>query len=165
MSVEDDVRITRRLVPEASAACWTGVCVKVVPARSMGDPAARERTPDHYLAAAWPPGAGGWTRWPEAVVIGSPTPTRALEELLRHLPGDAKLYLGGLDEVDAALASEILLAADRNLEAYQREALAAFATAQRARTQAVIAMRYCDRNPGFERFRERLLGADPSAQG
>lgn len=165
MSVDDDVRIARRLVREPSAACWTGACVKVVSARSLGDPKAPVQTPDHYLAAAWPPGEAGWTRWPEAVIIGSPTPTRALEELLRDLPGDARLYLAGLDEVDAALASEILLAADRNLEAYQREALASFATAQRARTQAVIAVRYCDRNPGFERFRESFLGADPSAQG
>jgi hypothetical protein len=97
-------------------------------------------------------------RWPEAVVIGSPTPDHALGELFRHLPAEGRLYLAGVDDVDAALAAEILLAADRNLEPYQREALAAFIAAERDRVRVAIAARYSDRDPEFERFRSRVLG-------
>jgi hypothetical protein len=130
----------------------------VVPAGTHDDVRGVVRTPDHYLAAAWPPGASGWTRWPEAVVIGSPTSTRALGELFRHLPADARLHLASLEDVDAALAADILLAADRNLEPYQREAIARFADAARGRTRASIAARYSDRDAGFERFRAFVVG-------
>jgi hypothetical protein len=158
MSADDEAGVARRLAATPMPADWVGVCVKVVPARSESTPAGVEHTPEHYLAAAWPPGADGWTRWPEAVVIGSPTPTRTLSELLRHLPARARLHLAGLDDVDAELAARILLAADRNLEPYQRAAVAAFADAQRARTLAFIVARYSDRDPAFERFRGRVVG-------
>src|SRR5512139_1434865 len=119
MGSDEGAHLAKRLAPDPSPACWTGVCVKVVPAGSHDEAGAVVHTPDHFLAAAWPPGASGWTRWPEAVVIGSPTSMRALAELFRHLPPEAKLYLASMDDVDAALAADILLAADRNLEPYQ----------------------------------------------
>jgi hypothetical protein len=81
------------------------------------------------------------------------------------LPRDAKLHLAGLDDVDAALAADILLMSDRSLEPYQRAAVADFATAARERTRVAIAARYSDRDPGFERFRASVVGTDPDAQG
>ncbi len=115
-------------------------------------------TPDHYLGAAWAPAVGAPTRFPDVVVIGSPSGDNALAELLVHVPCDAKLWLAGRDEVDVALAAEILLAADRNLERYQRDAIAAFIAAEHARTRAAIAARYTDRDAGFERFRAQVVG-------
>jgi hypothetical protein len=152
-----EARVSRRLAPRFAPDAWLALCVRVVPARQHDDGEAIVHTPDHYLAAAWAPPEHGPSRWPEAVVIGSPTPTRALDELLRHLPERATLHLAGLDDVDAALAAEILLHGDRNLEPYQREAIAAFVAAEQARTRATIAARYADRDPAFERFRTRVL--------
>jgi len=158
MGGDDGARIAKRLAPAAAPDCWTGVCVKVVPAASHEDARGIVHTPDHFLAAAWPPGASGWTPWPEAVVIGSPTSTRALAELFRQLPADARLYLASLEDVDAALAAEILLAADRNLEPYQRAAVERFAQAARERARAQIAARYTDRDAGYDRFRAFVVG-------
>jgi hypothetical protein len=150
-------RFTRRLASRWQPACWTGVVVRVVPARESVEDGVVVRTPDHYLGAAWPPAADGPARWPEVVVIGSPSSENALSELFLHLPDDARVFLAGVDDVDAALAAEILLAADRNLEPYQREGLDAFVAAERQRTAAAIAARYTDRDAGFERFRARLF--------
>jgi hypothetical protein len=68
------------------------------------------------------------------------------------------LFLATRDDVDAALAADILLACDSNLEAYQAEGVAAFARAERERVRAEVARRYTDDDPGFERFRARVLG-------
>jgi len=151
-------RVARRLAPHPSPAAFVGVCVHVVSAAERAEGGALVATPDHYLAAAWAPPAAGPSRWPEAVAIGSPTPTHALDTLLRQLPADATLFLAGRDDVDAALAAEILLEADHNLEAYQREGVARFVDAERARTKLSIAARYTDHDAGFERFRARVLG-------
>ena len=67
-------------------------------------------------------------------------------------------FPAGLDDVDAALAASILLAADRNLEAYQRDAMSAFIVAEQARVARVIASRYSDRDAAFERFRDVVVG-------
>lgn len=158
MSEDRDDHVARRLAPRWSAEGWTGVCVRVVAAATHEDDSARISTPDHFLAAAWAPAMHGPSRWPEAVVIGSPTATRALAELLRHLPEGATLFLASLDDVDAALAADILLACDRNLESYQAKAVGAFAEAERERLRGVVARRYTDSDPGFERFRARVLG-------
>lgn len=152
-------RVARRLAARPSAETFVGVCVHVVDAALHAEPGARIRTPDHWLAAAWAPAAAGPSRWPEAVAIGSPTATCALDLVLLQLPPDATLFLAGRDDVDAALAAEILLEADRNLEPYQRAGVARFVEAERARTRRAIAERYTDRDAGFERFRARMLGA------
>ena len=157
----DEGRIERRLVGRASPACWIGLCVKVIAAGERVEDGRRVRTPEHFLAAAWPPPADGWARWPEAVVIGSPTATRTLGQLFRHLPAEARLHLAGLDDVDAGLAAEIVLAADRHLEAYQREALKRFVEIERKRMCLQVAARYTDRDAAFERFRARVVGPGP----
>ena len=151
--------VASRLAARSTDATWIGVCVRVVEAASVDRPALLTRTPDHFLAAAWSPGAPR-SRWPDAVVIGSPTADDALALLLRHVPSSARLFLADLDGVDAALAARILLAADCNLEPYQREGIATFVAAQQARDTARIAQGYSDRDEGFERFRSRVL--DPS---
>ena len=76
------------------------------------------------------------------------------------MPASSRLFLADRDSADAALAARILLAADHNLEPYQREGIAAFVAAQEARDTARIAQGYSDRDEGFERFRSRVL--DPS---
>jgi hypothetical protein len=158
VSTNDDARVARRLAPRWTADAWVGVCVRVVAATTREEDATRVTTPDHFLAAAWPPASRGPMRWPEAVVIGSPTATRALDELLRHLPDEATLFLASRDDVDAALAADILLACDCNLEPYQAEGVAAFACAERERMRAEVVRRYTDNDPGFVRFRTRVLG-------
>jgi len=151
--------VAARLAAHCTDATWLGVCVRVVEAASVDRPALLTRTPDHFLAAAWAPGAPR-SRWPDAVVIGSPTADNALALLLRHVPASSRLYLADRDGADAALAARILLAADRNLEPYQREGIAAFVAAQEARDAARIAQGYSDRDDGFERFRARVMGSE-----
>jgi hypothetical protein len=165
MATTGPAPFVRRLAARFEPGCWTGLVIRAVPAAEHEQGGATVRTPDHFLGAAWAPADGAPTRWPEAVVIGSPTADNALAELLQHVPAEARLYLGGADDVDAALAAEILLAVDRNLEAYQRDALAVFIDAQRTRTRAAIAQRYTDRDAGFERFRARVLGEDVDGDG
>lgn len=142
----------RRLVSRASPGAWLGLCVRVVEPFSRGGAA----HPAHWLAAGWAPGEPR-SRWPEAVVIGSPAAADALALLLARMPPDAGLFLADRDAVDAALAARILLAADRNLEPYQRAGIEAFAADEDARVAARVAGSYTDRDEDFERFRARLL--------
>lgn len=142
----------RRLAPRFSGGVWP-VVVNIVASHVRHTGA---RVPPHWLAAAWPPADAGPTRWPDAVVIGSPSADNALAELCGRLPSDARLFLVDTDAVDAALAAEILLAADRNLEAFQREGIAAFISAQRARVATRIAHDYTDHDPGFARLLSKL---------
>jgi len=151
-------RYAHRLASRYRAGCWAGVVVHAIDEAIRDVDGAHVVTPHHYLGAAWAPAVGAPTRFPDVVVIGSPAADNALAELLVHVPNEAKLWLAGRDEVDVALAAEILLAADRNLEPYQREAIAAFIAAEHARTRAAIAERYSDRDAGFERFRAQVVG-------
>jgi hypothetical protein len=158
MAHDGVTRFARRLAARWDAACWTGIVVRAIPAAQWREGARLVRAPDHYMGAAWPPAAWAPPRWPEAVVIGSPAAENALAELFLHLPDEARVYLAGIDDVDAALAAEILLAADRNLEPYQRDALGAFVAAERGRARAAIAARYKDHDAGYARFRSRIVG-------
>jgi hypothetical protein len=143
----------RRLVPRFEPDAWLVLVVKVVAAQSLAD---GTRVPDHWLAAAWTPVSGGPTRWPEAVVIGSPAADNAIAELCTRLPDDARLRLVDPDAVDAALAAQILVAADRNLEPYQRNGLIAFLAAERTSVAARVASGYTDHDPRFATFRDAL---------
>jgi hypothetical protein len=143
----------RRLAPRWSVDVWLGLVVKIVDAQTL---AGGTRLPMHWMAAAWQPATQGPTRWPDAVCIGSPTADNALAELCTRLPGDARLFLVDIDAADAALAAEVLLAADRNLQPYQREGIAAFIAAERLRIAERIRQDYTDHDPGFARFRDSL---------
>jgi hypothetical protein len=150
--VDARTRVASRLATRFDVEAWPAICVHVI--RAVREPG-RAATPDHYLAAAWAPASRGPQRWPEAVAIGSPDADRALDELLRQLPASARLHLASPDDVDAALAAEVLLAADRNLAADQRAGIEAFVAHERARTRAAMSARYTDRDGAFERFRTR----------
>ena len=154
----DVKRFTRRLVRSWDRDCWIGLVVRAIPAAVREIDGASVRTPDHFLGAAWAPALSAPVRWPEAAVIGSPSSDNALAELFSQLPRDARLFLATPDDVDAALAAEVLLAADRHLEPYQCEALAAFVASERERARSVIATRYTDCDAGYERFLGRVLG-------
>jgi hypothetical protein len=158
METPERALIARRLAARYESGCWSGAVVRAIDAASREIDRVRVATPDHYLGVAWMPACGLPPRYPDVVVIGSPHADNAIAELLVHVPSDAKLWLAGRDDVDLALAADILLASDRNLESYQREALAAFAARERDRTQAVIASRYTDDDADFERFRATALG-------
>lgn len=149
--------IARRLAPECAADTWIGLCVRVIRAASRNIDGVNVATPDHFLGAVWAPSVGLPHRWPEAVVIGTPTSERTLGSLFVHVPDEAYIYLATPDDVDAVLAAEILLAGDRHLEPYQREGVAEFITAERERTRIATIERYTDRDAGFERFRARAL--------
>jgi hypothetical protein len=150
-------RLARRLAARHERNCWIGIVVRAIDGGVREIDGAHVATPDHFLGAAWEPSGAVPPRYPDVVVIGSPAADDALAELLLHVPDDAKLWLAGRDDVDLALAADILLAADRNLEPYQRDALASLAETERMRTRAVIAERYTDRDGGFERFRAHVL--------
>ena len=157
---------TAAVAPRLAASCtgdaWLGECVRVVESERGEGAGVAGRTSEHHLAAAWAPGAPR-SRWPDAVVIGSPAAGDALGELLRHVPPEARLFLADLDAVDAGLAARILLAADRNLGPIERKGIAAFVAAEEARIAARIAAGYTDRDEDYERFRALAL-AQPGAR-
>ena len=150
----------RRLAPRHDPACWTGIVIRVIRAGTFERDGTLLHTPDHYLAAAWSPATAGPSRWPEVVVIGSPGPSNALAELFLKLPPAARLYLADREQVDVVLAATILQRGDRNLEAYQRAAIAAFIAAESQRDRDLIDARYTDRDAGYERFRARVGTGD-----
>ena len=149
-------RFSRRMLARPSRDSWIGILVRVIPEATRHTRDGAARTPAHFLGAAWSPASEGLARFPEYVVIGSPQAGDALALLFDHLPGNAKLHLAGADDVDAALAAEILLVADRNLESYQRAAIARFAASERERVSAHIRRLYSDRDPAYERFQRQV---------
>jgi len=149
-------RFGKRMLGRASRDAWIGILVRVIPEATRRMRNGVARTPAHFLGAAWLPASEGLARFPEFVVIGSPQAGDALALLFDHLPRNAKLHLAGADDVDAALAAEILLAADRNLEPYQRSAIARFAASERERVSAHIKRLYSDHDPVYERFRRQV---------
>lgn len=99
----------------------------------------------------------------------TPVPGADVAARLASRAGDATWIGVCVRVVDVALAARILLAADRNLEAYQRGGIAAFIAARHEHDAASIAAGYSDRDEGFERFRTRVLdekpGSDPTFPG
>lgn len=156
MSDDSFAHLRQRLAHRVTPDDWLGLIVSLLPAQAREQGGAIAHTPEHFLGALWAPLAKGPTRWPEVAVIASPTADHALARLLEHMPADVSLFLVGRDDVDVALAAEILRAGDRNLEPYQREAIGRFIEAERARTRNAIGTRYTDRDDAFERFRARV---------
>jgi hypothetical protein len=150
----------RRLATRCDGTVYPVLLVKVVPDGGVQFGNIWVNTPQHFMAAAWLPAEQGPSMWPEAVVIGAPAPDNALAELCRRVPRTARLFLVDSDSVNAALAAEILLRSDRNLEAYQREGITAFLEAERARVSARIEQDYGDLDEGYARFRALLTPRD-----
>jgi len=159
---DDWLRTARsRLIPRPEPGCWIAIVVKAIDAAMHEMVALRERTPAHYLVGAWAPGDGGlYPRLPEFAAIASPDGERALRELFTHLPAQVRVHLVDERHADVELLAQMVLACDRNLEAYQREALERFAAQCRQALHERIRRRYTDRESGFERFRDRLLGGE-----
>lgn len=147
----------RRLAPAWSAEAWVALVVKAIAATERDLDGGRVATPAQFLIAGWAPAAGLRDLLPDFAAIAAPDAESALLELARNAPGEAPIHLAGPDQLDAALAGEIVLAADQHLEAWQREGLEAFVAHQRERRAARIAESYSDRDAGFERFRSLAL--------
>ena len=77
---------------------------------------------------------------------------------------DARVALVDEEHADALVLAQMVLACDRNLEDWQREALQHFVARLEARRLDEIRARYDDREAGFERFRGRLLGENAGAE-
>ncbi|WP_140633484.1 hypothetical protein [Methylibium rhizosphaerae] len=146
-----------RLSTTYAPGVWIGAVRRAFDADAHG------HHPPHFLVALWEPLPAGQPllpRWPAVAAIASPDANAALLELVRHLPAGARVWLCDT-VVDWALISEIVLRSDRNLEPHHRAGLAAFAQGCRDADASRIEREYTDREPGFERFRDGLLGPDP----
>ena len=150
-----------RLLARPEPGCWIAIVARAIDAATRDTGAAREHTPAHYLVGAWAPGDDGlYPRLPEFAAIASPDGERALRELFAHLPAQARVCLVDERHADTELLAQMVLACDRNLEAYQREALERFAAQRRQALLERIRTGYTDRESGFQRFRDRLLGGE-----
>ena len=155
-------RLASRLAPLWQPGCFVGVVARVIEATERDEPdGSRTELPAHFIGAAWPPATAVPDRWPDAVVIASPTSERALLELLRQLPSDATLHLVRAEAVDFGLAVEIVRTGDRNLQPWQRDALGEFLARWRDAERTAIRQRFSDRDDGFERFVGKVTGQPP----
>jgi len=146
--VIDIATLRARLLPQHRPGCWLGLVI-----RAFGGEL------PHWLVAGWAADAAGlYARLPEFAAIASPDADRALAQLFAHVPPDAGVFLVSPEQVDAALVAQMVLAVDRNLQAWHRDALQAFVAAQREADLARIRDRYTDRDDGFERFARCLTG-------
>jgi hypothetical protein len=137
---------------------WVGAVRRAFEADAHG------HHPAHFLVALWepsPPEQPLLPRWPVVAAIASPDANAALLELVRHLPAGARVWLSDT-VVDWALVAEIVLRSDRNLEPHHRTGLSAFIERCRDADASRIEREYTDREPGFERFRDGLLGPGES---
>jgi hypothetical protein len=137
---------------------WVGAVRRAFEADAHG------HHPAHFLVALWepsPPEQPLLPRWPAVAAIASPDANAALLELVRHLPAGARVWLSDT-VVDWALVAEIVLRSDRNLEPHHRTGLSAFIERCRDADASRIEHEYTDREPGFERFRDGLLGPGES---
>ena len=137
---------------------WVGAVRRAFEADAHG------HHPAHFLVALWepsPPEQSLLPRWPAVAAIASPDANAALLELVRHLPAGARVWLSDT-VVDWALVAEIVLRSDRNLEPHHRTGLSAFIERCRDADASRIEREYTDREPGFERFRDGLLGPGES---
>lgn len=81
-----------------------------------------------------------------------------MRELFLRLPADAKLHLTGEEHADPALLARMVLVCDGHLEPSPARRVRGFERAAHAKLARTIADRYTDRDSGFVRFRDRLLG-------
>lgn len=92
--------------------------------------------PPHVLLALWAPqplSAPFLDRWPLRVLLSPVQPDDAGEELLKHLPPDAELWLAEHD-LDWGLIGEAVLLHEPGLRDFQLKELRAFVEAERQAT-------------------------------
>ncbi len=126
-----------RLLSHWKPGAWVGAARRVFGAVSQV-----HSTPDgpivdtfapHVLLALWPPQGADTpflARWPQRLLLSAVHPEDAGEELLKHLPADAELWLAEHD-IDWALAGEAVLLHDPGLREFQMKELRAFVDAER----------------------------------
>ena len=163
---EDWLRDARkRLLAAPQDGAWIALIVRAIAPGMLERDGAAARTPAHFLVGAWKSSPSGLhPRLPEFAAIASPDASRALRELFVHLPPDARVALVDEEYADALVLAQMVLACDRNLADWQREALEHFIARLEARRQQEIRARYTDREADFERFRGRLLGENAAMQ-
>lgn len=143
--------------------CWFGFVIEALPESIRRTGQEVVHTPAHFLVAAWEPVvAPPLPQLPAAAAIVSDSAGRAASELLRLVPADAPIRMLERDQVSIGLIAEMILIADRNLDAGYRQELRQFIAAERLAWQARIRAGYADLDPSFERFKARLLGGGPA---
>lgn len=133
--------LARALPPRVLASWKPGAWIGAV--RQVFDSVARvvstaqgpvvDTYPPHVLLALWPPqspAAPFLDRWPQRVLLSAVSREAAAEELLRHLPADAELWLGEHD-IDWATIGEAVLLHEPGLRDFQLKELRAFVDAER----------------------------------
>jgi hypothetical protein len=122
-----------------------------------------ENHPPHYLVALWTPlrpDEAFLRRWPDTVAIALHDQDRALQELLRNMPLNARLWVT-LQEIDWAVIAEIaMLSEGEHFEPEHYRELERFIEQERAATLATISANYTDREYGFEGFLGTLQTAE-----
>lgn len=149
-----------RLLPHWKPGAWVGALRRVFGAVSQV-----HSTPDgpivdtfapHVLLALWPPQGVDMpflARWPQRLLLSAVHPDDAGEELLKHLPADAELWLAEHD-IDWALAGEAVLLHDPGLRDFQLKELRAFVDAEREANWERLNLAY--RLPAAEQPIERV---------
>ena len=91
--------------------------------------------PPHRLLLLWPPqglDSALLGRWPQQLRLSAVSQDQTADALLAELAPDAKLWLhGNAQDIDWALAAEILLHHEAGLRPFQAEGLRAFIAAER----------------------------------
>ena len=154
---------TRRLVPAWSTGVWVGAIRRAFDegVHAAGDEPGQSGAaplPPHFLVALWEPPEPArpvLPRWPAVAAIASPDSQAALLELVRHVPGGARIWLAD-EAVDWALVAEIVRRTDRHLTLAHHVGLEHFIEAEHQAEVERIAREYTDRDAGFEAFRHKL---------
>ena len=118
---------------------WTGAVREVLAATTEFVTAAGgtvvESYPPHRLLLLWPPqrlDAPLLGRWPQRVWLSAVPADAATEALLDQVPGTARLWLHlQAEDIDWALAAEIVLTHEPALRPFQAKGLRAFIDAER----------------------------------
>ncbi|WP_028309943.1 hypothetical protein [Derxia gummosa] len=154
--------LAARVVRTWQPACWFGFIVEAIPEEGGEEDGEPVQHPAHFLVAAWPPvDAPPLPLMPAGAAIVSRHVVHAAAELLRLVPRDVPIVMLGRDSVNTMLVADMILAGDRNLDGWYRERLETFAEAERRNWRLEIGRDYSDRDEGFERFKQRILGQAP----
>ncbi len=117
-----------------------------------------ENHPPHYLIALWRPRNDNGPflrRWPSIVNIAASSEDDLLHEVLRQVPGGARVWLMHGD-LDWALMAHIVMISEPGLEAFHYRELEHFVRAERERTLAAISSAYTTDPTGYRRFSETV---------
>lgn len=136
---------------------WTGAVRQVFDSTTEfiksadGSPTV-ETYPPHRLLLLWPPqrfDAPLLGRWPQAVRLSAVPQDEAAEALLAEMPGETLLWVHpGTQDVDWALAAEIVLHHEPALRPFQIDGLRAFIAAEREASFRALNSDYGQPQPG-----------------